>query len=204
MQNKAENYRRMLAYLENLGADLGPHTSTRLASVDDADFMSMDRQDILHYQRILEATIDNRDGDLMDGEALKDELTEVMRERFAKGGVIDKTAEARGFRARLAGLGTERKAHRMTGTTNRNGEPCGYPHGDDIATCDHGDWADDGDPCNDCGQPAAYDPAHGWYYHIDPKAPECFLMGSGPIGADNNRRAPAQLREAPTQSTQTY
>ncbi len=41
------------------------------------------------------------------------------------------------------------------------------------------EWEIDGDPCNDCGQPAAYNEANGWYYHIDPAAPACFLMGSG-------------------------
>ena len=41
------------------------------------------------------------------------------------------------------------------------------------------DWENDGDPCNDCGQPAAYAEGTGWYYHIDPNAPGCFLMGSG-------------------------
>jgi hypothetical protein len=41
------------------------------------------------------------------------------------------------------------------------------------------DWENDGDPCNDCGEPAAYDEAAGWYYHLDPNAPGCFLMGSG-------------------------
>ncbi len=42
------------------------------------------------------------------------------------------------------------------------------------------EWEVDGDPCNDCGQPAAYEDRAGWYYHIDPNAPACFLMGSGP------------------------
>lgn len=94
----------MIAYLEDRGANLGPHLSARIASVPDADFDSMDRQDLMHYQRVLEATIDNRDGDLMDSEALKDELTSVVRERFARGGIGDKTAEAREFRNRLASL----------------------------------------------------------------------------------------------------
>lgn len=40
------------------------------------------------------------------------------------------------------------------------------------------EWEIDGDPCNDCGQPAAYSEDNGWYYHIDPAAPACFLMGS--------------------------
>lgn len=54
------------------------------------------------------------------------------------------------------------------------------------------EWELDGDPCNDCGQPAAYNEANGWYYHIDPTAPACFLMGSGkneghnePVGHGN-------------------
>jgi hypothetical protein len=41
----------------------------------------------------------------------------------------------------------------------------------------------DGDPCNDCGEPSAWDEATGWYYHIDPNAEPCFLMGSGPGNA---------------------
>jgi len=40
------------------------------------------------------------------------------------------------------------------------------------------EWKKDGDPCNDCGSPARYVEATGWYEHIDWKAPKCFLMGS--------------------------
>ena len=104
MENKAETYRKMLAYLEDLGADLGNHSTARLAFVREVGFEAMDKQDLMHYQRVLEATIDNRNPALMDSEALKNELTEVMRERFARGGVGNKTAEAREFRARLTSL----------------------------------------------------------------------------------------------------
>lgn len=104
MENKAETYRRMLAYLEDLGADLGDHANARLASAQSMDFAGMDKQDLIHYQRVLEATIDNRNAELMDSEALRDELTMVVRERFARGGVADKTAEAQKFRTRIATL----------------------------------------------------------------------------------------------------
>ena len=104
MENKADVYRKMLAFLEDIGADLGPHLDARIASVQEVDFDTMDRQDLMHYQRVLEATIDNRSAELMDSEALKDELTTVVRERFARGSIGDKTAEAREFRARLASL----------------------------------------------------------------------------------------------------
>jgi hypothetical protein len=43
---------------------------------------------------------------------------------------------------------------------------------------ENGGWQTNGDPCNDCGEPAAYEEGNGWYYHIDPDAPECFLMTS--------------------------
>ncbi len=54
-------------------------------------------------------------------------------------------------------------------------------------------WEKDGDPCNDCGQPANYSEAAGWYYHVDPDAPPCFLMGSGPIEGHND---PIQKEES--------
>ena len=107
MENKAETYRKMLAYLEDAGAnldDLAPHKEAKIASATDASFEDMNRQDLRHYQSLLEATIDNRNAALMDSDILKDELTEVVRERFAKGGIKDKTAEARSFRNRLASL----------------------------------------------------------------------------------------------------
>lgn len=104
MESRADSYRKMLAYLEDLGADLGPHSSARLASAHEAEFDTMDKGDLMHYQRVLEATIDNRNEELMDAEFLKDELTRVVRERFAKGGIADKTAEAKEFRARLTSL----------------------------------------------------------------------------------------------------
>lgn len=104
MDNKAENYRRMLAFLEDLGADLGLHAIARIASTTEAEFDTMGKEDLMHYQRVLEATIDNRNAALMDSEALKDELTEVVRERFARGGVANKAVEAKEFRARLASL----------------------------------------------------------------------------------------------------
>ena len=104
MDNKADNYRKMLAFLSDQGADLGPHATARIASVQDANLANMDNQDLMHYQRVLEATIDGRDDALMDKEAMKDELTEVVRERFQRGTVVDKTAEAREFRSRLASL----------------------------------------------------------------------------------------------------
>lgn len=69
-----------------------------------ADFGEMDSTDLLHYQRVLEATIDNRN-DLMDPEAMKQDLTEVVRERFARHAIEDKTAEAKEFRERIASLG---------------------------------------------------------------------------------------------------
>jgi hypothetical protein len=104
MENKAETYRKMLAYLEALGADLEPHSSARLASASEATMADLDNRDLLHYQRVLEATIDHHDGELMDKEAMRDELTEVVRERFQRGTVEDKVAEAKEFRARLASL----------------------------------------------------------------------------------------------------
>src|SRR3954466_4453986 len=82
MENKAEIYRKMLAFLDDLGADLGPHSTARIASAPEADFDTMDGMDLLHYQRVLEATIDNRSDDLMDKTSMKNELTEVVRERF--------------------------------------------------------------------------------------------------------------------------
>lgn len=102
MENKAETYRKMLAYLGDRGADLGPHASARLASAQSATITEMDNRDLMHYQRVLEATIDSRDEALMDKEAMRDELVEVVRERFQRGTVEDKTTEAREFRARLA------------------------------------------------------------------------------------------------------
>jgi hypothetical protein len=48
------------------------------------------------------------------------------------------------------------------------------------------EWERDGDPCNHCGMAANYDPANGWYYHVDPTVPGCFLMGSGPIEGTND------------------
>lgn len=102
-ENKSLNYQKMLAYLGELGADLGEHAMIRLARASDATFGAMDRTDLLHYQRVLEATIDNRN-DLMDREALKAELTDVVRERFIRGAVSDKAAEAREFRTRLASM----------------------------------------------------------------------------------------------------
>lgn len=102
MENKADTYRRMLAYLEDHGADLGSHLSARLASASQVTITEMDNRDLMHYQRVLEATIDNRDETLMDKEAMRDELVEVVRERFQRGTVDDKTTEAKEFRARLA------------------------------------------------------------------------------------------------------
>lgn len=104
MDNKAENYRRMLAYLDDKGADLGPHATARIASVPSASMADMDNRDLMHYQRVLEATIDNRNDVLMDKEAMREELVEVVRERFQRGAVDDKSTEAREFRARLASL----------------------------------------------------------------------------------------------------
>lgn len=104
MENKAELYRKMLAYLEDRGADLRGHASARLASVEDADFPTMDARDLLHYQRVLEATIDNRDASLMHGESMRAELTEVVRERIDRGLVEEKGQETRQFRARVASL----------------------------------------------------------------------------------------------------
>lgn len=103
IEDKATNYRRMLAYLGDLGADLGPHPDAHLAKLQAVSFEEMDQSDLLHYQRVLEATIDNK-SDLMDSSAMKEELTEVVRERFMRGAVTDKTAEAREFRQRLASL----------------------------------------------------------------------------------------------------
>lgn len=99
MENRTEQYLKMLAFLDDMGADVGIHATARIAS----SIEDMDAQDLLHYQRVLEATIDNRH-ELMDREAMKDDLTEVIRERFARGGVRDKTSEASRFRARLASL----------------------------------------------------------------------------------------------------
>jgi hypothetical protein len=104
MDNKADIYRKMLAFLSDQGADLGPHATARIASVQEANLTDMDNQDLIHYQRVLEATIDNRIDIVMDKEAMKDELTEVVRERFQRGTVADKTTEAREFRSRLASL----------------------------------------------------------------------------------------------------
>lgn len=104
MDNKSDNYRKMLAYLGNLGADLGPHATAKLASSEAGTLIDMDSQDLMHYQRVLEATIDNRDETLMDKEAMRDDLTEVVRERFQRGLVKDKTAEAREFRGRVGSL----------------------------------------------------------------------------------------------------
>ena len=103
MENRADNFRKMLAFLSDRGADLGPHATARIASVQDADLSDMNNQDLMHYQRVLEATIDNRNA-LMDKESMKDELTEIVRERFRRGLVADKTSEAREFRSRLASL----------------------------------------------------------------------------------------------------
>lgn len=99
MENRSEQYSKMLAYLDDLGADVGSHATVRIAS----SMEDMDAQDLLHYQRVLEATIDNRH-ELMDREAMKDDLTAIVRERFARGGLGDKAYEASRFRARLASL----------------------------------------------------------------------------------------------------
>lgn len=102
-QNKSETYRKMLAYLEDLGADVGSHAEAGISRMA-SSFVEMDPINLIHYQRVLEATIDNRDDSLMDKESMKEELTEVVRERFARGSVEDKTTEAKEFRARLASL----------------------------------------------------------------------------------------------------
>lgn len=103
MDNKAVLYRTMVAYLTDLGADLVGHDQAALAHATTASIPEMDRKDLLHYQRVLEATIDMPD-ERMDKEAMKMELTQVVRERFLRGAVADKISEARDFRARLAGL----------------------------------------------------------------------------------------------------
>lgn len=103
MENKAALYQKMLSYLTDLGADLGEHSTAHIARAQTVGFDEMDTTDLLHYQRVLEATIDNRN-DLMDPEAMKEDLTTVVRERFARGSVIDKTAEAKEYRLRLASL----------------------------------------------------------------------------------------------------
>lgn len=102
--NKAETYRKMLAYLSDQGADLGPHATARLASVPEAEIEDMDSRDLMHYQRVLEATIDHRNDLVMDKEAMRDELAEVVRERFERGYVNDKLKEAAQYRQRFASL----------------------------------------------------------------------------------------------------
>lgn len=102
--DKSIQYRKMLAYLESLGADLVGHDQVFLTKAANISFSEMNPDSLLHYQRVLEATIDNRDDQLMDREAMKEDLVEVVRERFHRGAVKDKTTEAKEFRTRLASL----------------------------------------------------------------------------------------------------
>lgn len=123
IENKAESYRKMLAFLEDLGADLGSHLGTHLAKVASTSMGEMDQNDLLHYQRVLEATIDNR-SDLMDKTALKEELMTVVSERFARGTIADKNREAREFRGRLARI--EAKVHKHAASEDQEHCPiCG-------------------------------------------------------------------------------
>jgi hypothetical protein len=101
-ENKAATYRKMLAYLSDLGADLAGHDRAALARTGSVTIDEMDTTDLLHYQRVLEATIDNRSDGLMDTGAMKIELAAIVRERIARGGVEDKVSEAREFRSRVA------------------------------------------------------------------------------------------------------
>lgn len=110
-QDKAANYRVMLAYLSDLGADLAGHEEATLALERASSLVEMDTRDLLHYQTVLEATIDNRN-ELMSVAAMKEELTEVVRERLARGAVRARASETRSFRARIAHMEQTRYTHR--------------------------------------------------------------------------------------------
>lgn len=104
MQNKADRYRTMLVYLSDLGADVSGHDDAPLTRTASAELDDMGPNDLMHYQRVLEATIDNR-SPLMDKMALREEYSEVVRERLFRGDVEDKVEQAREFRSRVASLG---------------------------------------------------------------------------------------------------
>lgn len=105
LDNKAEVYRKMLGYLETLGADLTTHSTARLAGRYVASFTDMSETDLMHYQRVLEATADYRHR-LMSEAALQEELGQVVSERVTRGYVEDQSEELRELRQRLASLAT--------------------------------------------------------------------------------------------------
>lgn len=101
--NRAELYRRMLAYLRELGADLSGHVSASLAKMGSASLESMSNIDLAHYQTVLEAVVDHPHP-LMSRSLLADELTSIVRERLARGSVDDVILEVRAFQRRMAKL----------------------------------------------------------------------------------------------------
>lgn len=86
--NKASNYRKMLTYLSDLGADLEIHTTARLASVDNASFEDMNEIDAIHYFRVLEATVNNP-SPYMDYEALLAEWRSISAIMSRMGHVVE-------------------------------------------------------------------------------------------------------------------
>lgn len=88
----------MINFLSSQGAELGSHSNVRLA---EADFNDLSEIDLLHYQRVLEAVVDNPHP-LMSHGALKEELATVVQERIARGYVDDTTSEVKAFRRRIA------------------------------------------------------------------------------------------------------